>query len=98
AALELACHGITVNGVAPGITNTDNVRASLTPEALSQLVAKVPCGRVGEIADIARAVLFLASDDANYSTGTTITVDGGLSLHSAGFPLPAELTSARAAV
>ena len=87
AALELAAHNITVNGVEPGITNTDNVRASLTPEALERLVAAVPVGRVAEIADIARAVLFLASDESGYVTGTTITVDGGLSLHSAGFPL-----------
>lgn len=87
AALELAAHNITVNGVEPGITNTDNVRASLTPEALERLVSTVPVGRVAEVADIARAVLFLASDESSYITGTTITVDGGLSLHSAGFPL-----------
>jgi 3-oxoacyl-[acyl-carrier protein] reductase len=88
AALELARHRITVNGVEPGITNTDNVRASLTPEALDRLVSAVPVGRVAEISDIARAVLFLASDDSSYITGTTITVDGGLALHNAGFPLP----------
>lgn len=87
AALELAAHGISVNGVEPGITNTDNVRASLTPEALERLVSTVPVGRVAQISDIARGVLFLASDDSSYITGTTITIDGGLSLHSAGFPL-----------
>jgi NAD(P)-dependent dehydrogenase (short-subunit alcohol dehydrogenase family) len=86
-ALELAGQGITVNGIAPGITNTDNVRASLTAEALGRLVAAVPKRRIAQISDIARGVLFLASDEADYITGTTLTIDGGLSLHNAGFPL-----------
>ena len=87
AALELAAHRITVTGVEPGITDTDNVRASMSDAQIGELAGKVPAGRIARIDDMARATLFLAGDRSDYITGTTIRVDGGLSLHAAGFPL-----------
>jgi 3-oxoacyl-[acyl-carrier protein] reductase len=81
AAIELARDGIRVNGVAPGFIRTaqtlDPVH-SVGPEGLEATAPRVPLGRIGEPADIADAVLFLASDKARYITGQVITVDGGL--------------------
>ena len=88
AALELARHRITVNGIEPGLTDTDNVRRSLTPAEQAGMATKIPLGRIGATRDIANGVLFLASEASAYLTGATIRIDGGLSLHSAGFPLP----------
>jgi 3-oxoacyl-[acyl-carrier protein] reductase len=68
AAIELAPDGITVNGVEPG---------NILPEFISAMERSVPLGRLGTPADVAHAVLFLASDEAAYITGTTIVVDGG---------------------
>lgn len=78
-AVELADRGIRVNAVAPGA-----IRTPLNTEALSdagfagQLARSIPLGRVGDPDDIARAVLFLASEQAAYVTGTVLAVDGGL--------------------
>jgi 3-oxoacyl-[acyl-carrier protein] reductase len=81
AAIELARDGIRVNGVAPGFIRTaqtlDPVH-SVGPEGLEATAPRVPLGRIGEPADIADVVLFLASDKARYITGQVITVDGGL--------------------
>jgi acetoacetyl-CoA reductase len=75
-AQEGARHGITVNAVAPGYVDTDMVRA--VPEAvLEKIVASIPVGRLGRAEDIARAVLFLIADDADFITGSTISVNGG---------------------
>ena len=75
-AQEGARHGITVNAVAPGYVDTDMVRA--VPEAvLEKIVASIPVGRLGRAEDIARAVLFLTADDADFITGSTISVNGG---------------------
>jgi len=75
-AQEGARHGITVNAVAPGYVDTDMVRA--VPEAvLEKIVASIPVGRLGRAEDIARAVLFLVADDADFITGSTISVNGG---------------------
>ncbi|MFC3533293.1 SDR family oxidoreductase [Vogesella facilis] len=84
AALELAADGITVNGVEPGMIRTPAM-ANLGDAALNaSIAAGVPLGRLGEPADIAAAMLFLASDAAGYITGQTIVVDGGATLPEAG--------------
>lgn len=75
-ALEGASKGITVNVVAPGYTDTEMVRA-VPPEVLEKIVAKIPVRRLGTVNEIARTVLFLASDDAGFITGETISVNGG---------------------
>lgn len=77
AALEVAAHGVTVNGVEPGMIRTpaqDNLGGS---EVTAALCRGIPLGRLGEPADIAAAMLFLASPGASYITGQTIIVDGG---------------------
>ncbi|MFG1332619.1 acetoacetyl-CoA reductase [Xanthobacter autotrophicus] len=74
-AQESARAGITVNAIAPGYIGTEMVRA-VPAEALAKIVATIPVGRLGEPEDIARAVVFLASDDAGFITGSTMTVNG----------------------
>lgn len=74
-AQESARSGITVNAIAPGYIATEMVKA-VPAEALAKIVATIPVGRLGEPEDIARAVLFLASDDAGFITGSTMTVNG----------------------
>jgi NAD(P)-dependent dehydrogenase (short-subunit alcohol dehydrogenase family) len=78
AALEVAGSGVRVNAVAPGPTDTGMLdRFTGTPENKAALAARVPLGRVGQPADIAAAVLFLASEGAAFVTGQIVTVDGG---------------------
>ncbi len=78
AALEVASTGVRVNAVAPGPTDTGMLdRFTGTPENKAALVSGVPLGRIGKPADIANAVLFLASDAASFMTGQIVTVDGG---------------------
>jgi glucose 1-dehydrogenase len=78
-ALELAPLGITVNNVSPGAIRTPINEALLQDaEKVAALKAQIPAGRMGEPADVAGAVAFLASGDASYITGTSIVVDGGL--------------------
>lgn len=80
-ALELAPLGITVNLVAPGTIETDINRHLLAnPAFLKRRLDPIPMGRIGTPEDVAGAVSFLASDAARYITGSTIVVDGGLSL------------------
>ncbi|WP_410687785.1 3-oxoacyl-ACP reductase FabG [Avibacterium paragallinarum] len=76
-AKEVASRGITINVVAPGFIATDMTEA-LTEEQKAATLANVPAGRLGEPKDIAKAVAFLASDDAGYITGTTLHVNGGM--------------------
>jgi 3-oxoacyl-[acyl-carrier protein] reductase len=78
AARELGPRGITVNTVAPGVTDTDPVRAALPPGALDGVVAMTPLGRLGAPEDIAGVVAFLAGTDAAWITGQHIRVDGGM--------------------
>ena len=81
-AQEVAPERIRVNAVAPGAIRTPiNREAWETPEALERLLRLVPYGRIGEPEDVARAVTWLASDEADYVTGTTLFVDGGMTLH-----------------
>lgn len=75
-AQEGARAGITVNVVAPGYINTD-MMATIPEKVMDQIVAGIPVGRLGEAAEIARAVVFLASDDAGFITGSTISANGG---------------------
>ncbi|MGW4370057.1 SDR family NAD(P)-dependent oxidoreductase [Nocardia takedensis] len=77
AALELAAHGIRVNGIAPDITVTEGILAMAAPEFAARTGRIVPMGRVGDVDEIAGAAVFLASDLGAYVTGQTINVDGG---------------------
>ncbi|MEP6668618.1 MAG: glucose 1-dehydrogenase [Chthoniobacter sp.] len=78
-AIELAPLGITVNNIAPGAIETPINKDLLNnPEELKMLLGKIPLGRLGTPDDVARLAAFLASDDAAYITGSTVTVDGGL--------------------
>lgn len=81
-AQEVAPQGIRVNSVSPGAIRTPiNKSAWETPEAYEALMKLVPIKRIGEADDIGRAVVFLASDDADYITGATLYVDGGMTLY-----------------
>jgi NAD(P)-dependent dehydrogenase (short-subunit alcohol dehydrogenase family) len=78
AALEAAASGVRVNAVAPGPTDTGMLdRFTGTPENKAALVSGVPLGRVGKSVDIARVIVFLASDAASFVTGEIVAVDGG---------------------
>jgi 3-oxoacyl-[acyl-carrier protein] reductase len=77
AAIELAPDGITVNGVEPGNIMTEGLQAERAPEYIRAMARSVPLGRLGTPREVAHAVLFLASDEAAYITGTTIIIDGG---------------------
>lgn len=75
-AQEGARNGITVNAICPGYIATDMVMA--VPEKVREsIIAQIPVGRLGEADEIARCVVFLASDDAGFITGSTITANGG---------------------
>ncbi len=76
-AKEFAARGITVNAVAPGFISTD-MTAILSEQVKADLNGKIPLGRLGTPEDIAGVVLFLVSDAANYITGQTLNVDGGM--------------------
>jgi 3-oxoacyl-[acyl-carrier protein] reductase len=76
-AKELASRGITVNAIAPGYISTD-MTAVLSEQLKEELSQKIPVGRLGRPEDVAATVAFLASDSANYITGQTLNVDGGM--------------------
>jgi 3-oxoacyl-[acyl-carrier protein] reductase len=80
AALEFSGYGITVNGVEPGNILTEGMKMHRSATFIKTMEDAVPLGRLGTPRDIANAVLFLASDEASYITGTTIIVDGGQTL------------------
>jgi glucose 1-dehydrogenase len=81
-AIELGPHGITVNNIAPGAIETAMNRPLLDDRPrLERLLGQVPLGRMGKPADVAAIAAFLASSDADYVTGSTYFVDGGLTYH-----------------
>ncbi len=75
-AQEGAAKGITVNAIAPGYVDTEMVRA-VPPQVLEKIIARIPVGRLGHAEDIARGVLFLVADDADFITGSTLSINGG---------------------
>ena len=75
-AQENARKGITVNCVAPGYIDTEMV-AAVPEKVLEAIIAQIPVGRLGKPEEIARCVAFLASDDAGFITGATISANGG---------------------
>lgn len=77
-AIELAPLGINVNAIAPGAIDTPMVSAAQLPkEAMDAMLAGVPLKRIGRPEEVSAAVVFLASDEASYITGSTVYVDGG---------------------
>ncbi len=74
-AQEGAKYGITANAIAPGYIGTDMVRA-VPEDVLKKIIGTIPVGRLGEPEDIARAVVFLASDDASFVSGSTLSING----------------------
>jgi glucose 1-dehydrogenase len=81
-AQELAPKGIRVNSIAPGAIKTDiNKKVWSDPEQRKGLLDLIPYGRIGEPEDIGKAAVWLASDEADYITGATIYVDGGMTLY-----------------
>lgn len=76
-AQEIASRGITVNAIAPGFIQTDMTNA-LTEEQKTKMTSTIPAGRLGQPDDIAAGVVFLASDESAYVTGTTMHVNGGM--------------------
>ncbi len=76
-ARELAPYGITVNAVAPGLIDTDMTRA-FPKEGAASVLNSIPLGRMGSSEDVARAVLFLVSENADYITGEILDVNGGM--------------------
>lgn len=76
-AKEIASRNITVNAVAPGFIETD-MTSELSDELMKRAIEAIPLGRQGKAVDVAKAVAFLASDDAEYITGQVLVVDGGM--------------------
>ncbi|MCX7784093.1 MAG: 3-oxoacyl-[acyl-carrier-protein] reductase [Meiothermus sp.] len=79
-AKEYATRGITVNAVAPGFIESD-MTAKLPENVVAEYLKQIPSGRLGKPEEVAKAVAFLASDDAAYINGQTLCVDGGMTPH-----------------
>jgi NAD(P)-dependent dehydrogenase (short-subunit alcohol dehydrogenase family) len=79
-AIELAPYGITVNAVCPGPTYTDMLLEATDAAQREELTASAPLGRLGQPEDIGGAVLYLASEESDWCTGQSISVDGGMSI------------------
>ncbi len=81
-AVELGPLGINVNNIAPGAIETPiNTKLLNDPAKVGALLAQIPLGRLGQTSDVAGVAVFLASDEADYVTGSTYYVDGGLTWH-----------------
>jgi glucose 1-dehydrogenase len=81
-AQEMAPKKIRVNAIGPGAIKTPiNTSAWDTPQALEALLKLIPYGRIGEPEDIGKAAVWLCSDESDYVTGTTLFVDGGMTLY-----------------
>jgi NAD(P)-dependent dehydrogenase (short-subunit alcohol dehydrogenase family) len=76
-AIDHAKQGVRVNAICPGATDTPMLRNALSPEAIDALAKSQPIGRLGRPEELAKAALFLASDDSSFVTGTAMYVDGG---------------------
>lgn len=79
-AKEVGSRNITVNSVAPGYIETD-MTAFLDNKSKENVIKNIPLGRFGNVDDVSQMVMFLASDEASYITGQTISVDGGLLMY-----------------
>jgi len=80
--VELGAFGININNIAPGAIETPiNTKLLNDPQKLNALLSQIPLGRLGQPNDVANLAVFLASDDADYVTGSTFFVDGGLTWH-----------------
>ena len=79
-ATELGGTGVRVNAVAPGVTETDMAKDALNDEMKAMMISQTPLGRIGQPGDIAKAVAFLASDDASWITGQILQSSGGFML------------------
>jgi len=75
-ARETAARGITVNAISPGYIATEMVKA-VREDVMQQILSQIPIGRLGEPEEVARAVLFLAADEASFITGETLSINGG---------------------
>ena len=75
-AQEGAAHGVTVNAIAPGYVDTEMV-AAVPENILEKIIERIPVGRLGRAEEIARAIVFLAADEAGFITGSTLSVNGG---------------------
>ena len=80
-AQEVASDGIRVNAIAPGAIRTNINRDALSGDGETNVLKLIPYGRVGEGEDVGRAAVFLASDESDYVVGTTLFVDGGMTLY-----------------
>ncbi|GAA5527508.1 3-oxoacyl-[acyl-carrier-protein] reductase [Herpetosiphon gulosus] len=80
-AQEMASRGITANAICPGFIETDMTRNAMSEELINKALDRIPLARMGQPAEIANAVVFLASDAAGYITGQTLAVDGGMTMY-----------------
>ena len=78
-ALEVAARGITCNLIAPGFISTP-MTDKLTDEQKNKIIVNIPVNRLGETEDIANGCIYLASDEASFITGTTLHINGGMSM------------------
>ena len=79
-AKEIGSRNITVNSIAPGFIDTD-MTSFLDDDAKNAIIKDIPLKRFGEASDVAKLALFLASNEASYITGQTISIDGGLLMY-----------------
>ena len=80
-ARELGPNGVTVNSVAPGLIDTDITAGKLVGEKEKQVLAGVPVGRKGRVADVADLITYLCREESGYITGATYDVNGGAHIH-----------------
>lgn len=80
-AREVGPHGVTVNSVAPGLIDTDITAGALEGEVKAQLLAGIPVGRNGTVADVADVITFLCREETGYVTGATYDINGGSHIH-----------------
>ena len=80
-AQEVSEQRIRINGIAPGAIRTAINRAATEGAAAQELLKLIPYGRIGDVEDVANAVVWLASDASDYVVGSTLFIDGGMSLY-----------------